>query len=438
MSKESSESVEEVEWTCKFLQNKYIVLKKIGFGSYASVWMCYDLNESKYCAIKISNKDEYKTCIKETKVYNQIKKFNCEYIMDLKCTFDTKEDDELYHCEVMDLMGDSLYKYVKYNGPIKLKTVIDLTKQILIALSTLHANNIIHGDLKPENILLANKSKNTNIFIQKMNIEKIIKNKNLMKDQKSRKKILEEIKKHIDNIDINLEYDSLDTISSVEDSNDSDSDSNDSNICSEDSVSITYSLESSSDGDDLSNHSYDNNNNNLNNEIIFSIKIADMGGCVLPDQKRKKQIQTCYYMPPEVLLRLPYNNTSDMWALACSLYEIITGKILFDPDDYDGNEDRFHLYLMSNSLGKIPDEIINESRYKDIFFTQNYKRIRGFEKFEQCDLKIKICEKIKYDSFDLDEKIITDKFLAFFFQCLEYDTNKRISSIDALKLDIFM
>jgi serine/threonine protein kinase len=299
----------------------------------------------------------------------------------------------------------------------------------LIALSNLHTSDIIHGDLKPENILLSNKSKNIDVFIQKMNIEKIIKNKNLMKEQKTRNKILEEIKKHIEKIDINLEYDSsCESDGSMESDEEID-------ICSDDSVSVTYSLDSSSD-DELSNHSH-YNNDNLSNEVNFSIKIADMGGCVLPNQKRKKQIQTCYYMSPEILLRLPYNNTSDMWSLACSLYEIMTGKILFDPDNYDGNEDRLHLYLITKSLGNIPDTIINQSRYKDVFFTQNYKRIRGFKLFEHCNLKEKIHEKIKYDDFDLEDKIIADKFLEFFFQCLEYDINKRITSINALKFDIF-
>jgi serine/threonine-protein kinase SRPK3 len=430
-SYESVSSEEEIDWECKFLQNKYIILKKLGYGSYASVWLCYNIDESIYYAVKISNKDDYKACLKETNTYNQIKKFNCEYIMSLKQTFDVKENDDLYHCEVMELMGDSLYNHVKYNGSLKLQTLINITKQILIAVDNLHKNNIIHGDLKPENILLTNKSNNTNMFIKNLNIEKIIKNKTLMKEHKSRDKILDEIKKQINKIDINLEY------LSSNNNNESDNDSELlSDICSEDSVSTAYTLSSTSDEEsNLSNKSsfIENNNSNL------SIKLTDMGCCVMTEQKRKKQIQTCYYMSPEILLRLPYDKSSDMWALACTLYEIFTGKILFDPDDYDGNEDRYHLYLITKSLGSIPGDIINASRYKDILFTNDCKRIRGFRDCENTDLKKNLLNKIKYDCMDDKDKELAEKFYdEFFIKCLDYDINKRITSTEALKLNFFM
>lgn len=437
-SYESCSSNEEINWCCHYLNGRYIILKKLGFGAYASVWLCYDTQESKYYAIKISNRDDYKTCVKETKVYNLVKKINCNHIMNLKQNFDHKikdeesEEDEIYHCEIMELMGDSLYNYVKNNGCLSLDVVIKITKQILIALNSLHSQNIIHGDLKPENILLSNISNNTKCFIEKLTIEKIIKNKNLLKEQKTRKKILDEIKKTIEKIDINLDYnsDSVSYETSAESEAEKD---NNSDFFSDDSISITYSLESSISSDDISNHS-NKIDNSLKITSDFIIKLADLGGCVLDDKKRKKQIQTCYYMSPEILLRLPYDESSDIWALACSLYEILTGKILFDPDNYDGNEDRLHLHLMTQSLGSIPNEIINESRYKDIFFTCDGKRIRGFKNYEYNEIRKKLSKKIILGECNDETK---EKFLDFFVSCLNYDKKKRITAQSSLNLDIF-
>ena len=65
----SSDDREEENWTLKVLNNRYITIKKLGSGAYASVWLTYDVLGSTYCAAKISNRDDYQTCLKEAKVY---------------------------------------------------------------------------------------------------------------------------------------------------------------------------------------------------------------------------------------------------------------------------------------------------------------------------------------------------------------------------------
>lgn len=42
---------------------------------------------------------------------------------------------------------------------------------------------------------------------------------------------------------------------------------------------------------------------------------------------------TCNYRPPEIYLRRDYNEKVDIWALACSLYEIMAGRPLFSGED---------------------------------------------------------------------------------------------------------
>lgn len=62
--------------------------------------------------------------------------------------------------------------------------------------------------------------------------------------------------------------------------------------------------------------------------------------------KRKKQLlggtrefaSTCigtpYYMSPEIFKNHPYNDKSDVWALGCLLYELLTLKHAFDAQRY--------------------------------------------------------------------------------------------------------
>lgn len=393
---DSSSEEEEENWEYQILNNRYIIIKKIGHGSYASVWMTYDIVDSNYYAIKISNKEDYKTCFKEAQMYEIIKKYNCPYLMNIKCTFNYTVNDTVYHCKVMELMGESIYDYIKNGRIFSLDEIINITKQVLGGLKIMHDNKIIHGDIKPENILVSNYPEKLNLLINKLDLKKIIKDKSQFKNQKIQNKILESIKKIISQFD--CDSNSKDNNNSDNDISDNDESDNDESSFNSDSDSESYQLSINSSeeysdvsdddisdddiiNDDKNINNIDNNiDNNIKNNIIpINIKITDMGGCVTETTKRKKQIQTCYYMSPEILLRLPYDETSDIWALGCTVYEMLTGKILFDPDGYDGNEDRLHLYAITKYLGPIPENMINNSRYKDIFFSADSKRIKGFK-----------------------------------------------------------
>ena len=121
----------EIDWELEIIKNQYIVLKKLGSGAYATVWLVYNINDLKYYAMKISNCDDYKVCSKETNIYNMIKGFKCDYLMTTINTFDFDFDDNLYHCQVMELMGNCLYDYIKLYE-FDLENVISMTKQILL------------------------------------------------------------------------------------------------------------------------------------------------------------------------------------------------------------------------------------------------------------------------------------------------------------------
>jgi serine/threonine-protein kinase SRPK3/serine/threonine-protein kinase SRPK1 len=63
----------------------------------------------------------------------------------------------------------------------------------------------------------------------------------------------------------------------------------------------------------------------------FKVKIVDMGNACKIEKNRAKLIQTRYYRSPEVIIRRGYDESADIWSLGCTVFELITGRILFRP-----------------------------------------------------------------------------------------------------------
>ena len=105
------------------------------------------------------------------------------------------------------------------------------------------------------------------------------------------------------------------------------------------------------------------------------IKLSDMGSCLDTNALKKPiGVQTKYYKSPEIILGLSYDTSCDIWAAGCTIYEILTGSILFNPDSYDGviDKKRCMLHLICASLGSLPKDMIDISPYKQVFFTDGY------------------------------------------------------------------
>jgi len=376
-----------INWAGYYFKNNYFLIKRLGYGSYASVWLSYDIKKKKYCAIKIHNSLDYDTGFKEYRIYKELKKLKIDNIISIYDHFIYNNDDKRFVCCVTNLMGYSLYDLLE-KFKLSFKFICNVTIQILECLTTLHENGYIHGDIKPENILLTSLNNNCNELINFFNIDCNASRKNITK-------ILDKKITELNNDDISYTSSSSDEsidsdISNIFDINDDTSDIKIKDVPSEKEL-------------------YD-----VKDPII---KIIDIGSCINIQHKKKKYIETCYYQAPEILLGLDYDQSIDIWALGCTIYEILTGNILFDPTTYSGNESRYHLLMMIEKIGIIPNDMIENSTYKNIYFTHD-KRIKGFKTYEK-----------KLLSTELN--YLNEDFLKLLLSMLQY--KNRITAKDALK-----
>ncbi|XP_034490513.1 serine/threonine-protein kinase spk-1-like [Drosophila innubila] len=144
-------------------QQRYYAIKKIGWGHYSTVWLCYDTVMNRYNAIKfVKSADLYSYSARhEIKLLKRLDTFNNHplrrRVVHLLDSFTTSGINGTHQCLVFNVFGDNMLMLIQrseYRG-LPLYNVKQIALQVLQGLLFLHlTGKMIHTDLKPENVLL--------------------------------------------------------------------------------------------------------------------------------------------------------------------------------------------------------------------------------------------------------------------------------------------
>lgn len=99
------------------------------------------------------------------------------------------------------------------------------------------------------------------------------------------------------------------------------------------------------------------------------VKICDMGNGCWTHHHFTPEIQTRQYRSPEVIIGADYNTSADIWSLACTIFEMVSGDFLFEPrkgQNYDKDDD--HLAQMMELLGRMPKNLALSGKNSKKFF----------------------------------------------------------------------
>ncbi len=137
-----------------FINERYQIIKSIGEGGMANVYLAHDTILERKVAIKIlrgdlSNDEKF------------VRRFQREALSASSLShpnivemYDVGEDNGLYYIVMEYVEGKTLKQLLKKRGNLTLSEAIDIMLQLTDGMAHAHDSYIIHRDLKPQNIMI--------------------------------------------------------------------------------------------------------------------------------------------------------------------------------------------------------------------------------------------------------------------------------------------
>uniref|UniRef100_T1IHV6 non-specific serine/threonine protein kinase n=1 Tax=Strigamia maritima TaxID=126957 RepID=T1IHV6_STRMM len=250
---------------------KYLIIRKLGWGGFSTVWLCWDLYDVKcqFKALKIVKSAECDTraALNEINLLKRTRELDTfghskGKLVKLLDNFTISGVNGTHICMVFEVLGNSVLQLISRSGSIgfPITKVKNIIRQVLEGLDYLHTTcKIIHTDIKPENICLNQNGVCKLSFSQWEKLRSKLPAHLLTR-------LTEELKIDQRKVD---------------------------HVCE------------------------------------MPVKIVDLGNACWVNNHFSDTIQTRSYRSPEVILRWGYGPSADIWSTACMAFELATHQYCF-------------------------------------------------------------------------------------------------------------
>ena len=138
----------------ELINDRYQIIKTIGEGGMANVYLAYDTILERHVAVKVLRGD----LATDEKF---VRRFQREALSasslahpNIVEVYDVGEDNGIYYIVMEYIEGKHLKQILKKRGKLTLNEVVDIMLQLTDGMACAHDSYIIHRDIKPQNIMM--------------------------------------------------------------------------------------------------------------------------------------------------------------------------------------------------------------------------------------------------------------------------------------------
>jgi len=137
-----------------FFDGRYKIVRKLGAGGMANVYLAEDQELGRRVAIKILNDRHANDDQFVERFRREAKNAAALSHPNIVSIYDRGEAEGTYYIAMEFLDGRSLKELIVTRGPAPVPVAVEYTRQILSALRFAHRHGIVHRDIKPHNVLV--------------------------------------------------------------------------------------------------------------------------------------------------------------------------------------------------------------------------------------------------------------------------------------------
>ncbi|KAE8226352.1 hypothetical protein CF326_g7712 [Tilletia indica] len=147
-----------------FSDSRYLIVRKLGWGHFSTVWLAKDFKMNRHVALKVVKSAQHytETALDEIKLLQKLVAANPNHPGRRHCVslldhFKHRGPNGTHVCMVFEVLGENLLGLIKryQHRGVPPNIVKQISKQVLLGLDYMHSEcGIIHTDLKPENVLI--------------------------------------------------------------------------------------------------------------------------------------------------------------------------------------------------------------------------------------------------------------------------------------------